>query len=344
MSTVPNATPETLAPCPTVILSPAERKQQLIRDIKALKKERNAVILAHLYERIEVQDVADFHGDSLGLSQLAVSTDADVIVFCGVHFMAETAKLLNPNKIVYLANPNAGCPMADMITREELVQFKAEHPGIPVVAYVNTSAEVKAEAEYCCTSANAVEVVAFAAQESGVNEVLFVPDKHLGNYVQTQLPHIQVTCWEGFCPTHLRMNPEDVIKLKKEYPDAEILVHPECDTPMKAMADFIGSTTAIVKHAKESRAKTFIVCTEDGVSQRLSQDCPEKTFFTPTRASAVCPNMKLTRLENVYKSLLGQNEPMEIPAEIAEKARRCIDSMMRIAGSKGGPAMVGKSS
>ena len=140
------------------------------------------------------------------------------------------------------------------------------------------------------------------------------------------------------------MNPEDVIKLKKEYPDAEILVHPECDTPMKEMADFIGSTTAIVKRAKESRAKTFIVCTEDGVSQRLSQDCPEKTFFTPTRASAVCPNMKLTRLENIYKSLLGQNEPMEIPAEIAEKARRCIDSMMRIAGSKGGPTMVGKSS
>lgn len=344
MSTVIPATPEVCEVSPAAVLSPAERKQQLIRDIKALKKERNAVILAHLYERIEVQDVADFHGDSLGLSQLAASTDADVIVFCGVHFMAETAKLLNPNKVVYLANPNAGCPMADMITREELVQFKADHPGIPVVAYVNTSADVKAEAEYCCTSANAVEVVAFAAKESGVNEVLFVPDKHLGSYVQSQLPHIKVTCWEGFCPTHLRMNPEDVIKLKKEYPDAEILVHPECDDPMKAMADFIGSTTAIVKHAKDSRAKTFIVCTEDGVSQRLSQDCPEKTFFTPTRASAVCPNMKLTRLENVYKSLLGNNTPMEIPAEIAEKARQCIDSMMRIGGSKGGPAMVGKSS
>lgn len=344
MSTVTPATPEICEVSPAPVLSPAERKQQLIRDIKVLKKERNAVILAHLYERIEVQDVADFHGDSLGLSQLAASTDADVIVFCGVHFMAETAKLLNPNKIVYLANPNAGCPMADMITREELVQFKVEHPGIPVVAYVNTSADVKAEAEYCCTSANAVEVVAFAAKESGVNEVLFVPDKHLGSYVQSQLPHIKVTCWEGFCPTHLRMNPEDVIKLKKEYPDAEILVHPECDDPMKAMADFIGSTTAIVKHAKDSRAKTFIVCTEDGVSQRLSQDCPEKTFFTPTRASAVCPNMKLTRLENVYKSLLGNNTPMEIPAEIAEKARQCIDSMMRISGSKGGPPMVGKSS
>jgi quinolinate synthase len=328
----------------TPALSPAERKQQLIQDIKTLKKERNAIILAHLYERLEVQDVADYHGDSLGLSQLAASTDADIIVFCGVHFMAETAKLLSPQKTVYLANPNAGCPMADMITREELVQFKAEHPGLPVIAYVNTSAEVKAEADYCCTSANAVEVVRFAAEECGVNQVLFVPDKHLGGYVQTQLPDIELICWEGFCPTHLRMNPEDVAKLKKEHPDAMILAHPECDEPIKAMADFIGSTTAIVKTAKESRAKTFIVCTEDGVSQRLSQDCPEKTFFTPTRASAVCPNMKLTRLENIYKSLLGQNTEITIPEEIAIRARRCIDSMMRISGSKGGPVMVGKSS
>lgn len=325
-------------------LSPAERKQQLIRDIKALKKEKNAVILAHLYERIDVQDVADYHGDSLGLSQLAATTDADTIIFCGVHFMAETAKLLSPQKTVYLANPNAGCPMADMITREELLQFKADHPGVPVVAYVNTSAEVKSVAEYCCTSANAVEVVRSIAAETGCNEVLFVPDKHLGGYVQSQLPDIKITCWEGFCPTHLRMNPEDVIKLKKDNPDAMILVHPECDDPMKAMADFIGSTTAIVKFAKDSKAKTFIVCTEDGVSQRLSQDCPEKTFYTPTRASAVCPNMKLTRLENIYKSLLGQNEEITIPEEIAAPARQCIDSMMRISGSKGGPVMVGKSS
>lgn len=326
---------------PTV-LSPAERKQQLIQDIKALKKEKNAVILAHLYERVEVQDIADYHGDSLGLSQLAASTDAGTIIFCGVHFMAETAKLLSPDKTVYLANPNAGCPMADMITRDELIQFKQEHPGLPVVAYVNTAADVKAEAEYCCTSANAVEVVAFAAKESGSKQILFVPDKHLGAYVQSQLPDIELICWEGFCPTHLRMNPDDVVKLKKEYPEAEILVHPECDQPMKDMADFIGSTTAIVQRAKASKARTFIVCTEDGVSQRLSQDCPEKLFITPTRASAVCPNMKLTRLENIYKSLIGQNEAITIPEEVAVKARQCIDSMMRIAGSKGGPVMAGK--
>jgi quinolinate synthase len=305
-------------------MTPAERRQQLIQDIKALKAERNAVILAHLYERLEVQDIADFHGDSLGLSQQAAKTDADVIVFCGVHFMAETAKLLSPQKTVYLANPNAGCPMADMITRDDLIRFKAEHPGVPVVAYVNTSAEVKAESDTCCTSANAVEVV----RRMGVPEVLFIPDRNLARYVQTQLPEVKITYWEGFCPTHLRMDPQDVVKLKQQNPDAQILVHPECDDPIKDMADFIGSTTAIVQAAKASKARTFIVCTEDGVSQRLTEDCPDKQFFTPTRASAVCPNMKLTRLENVKKALLGQVEEIVIPPEIAVKARACIDSMM----------------
>lgn len=312
----------------------ADWKQQLIADIQRLKKEKNAVILSHLYERIEVQDVADFHGDSLGLSQWAAETDAEVIIFCGVHFMAETAKLLSPHKTVYLANPNAGCPMADMITKDELLQFKAAHPGLPVVAYVNTSAEVKAYSEYCCTSANAVDVVRFAAQDAnngaGVDEVLFIPDRNLARYVQTQVPEIKITYWEGFCPTHLRMNPEDVRKLKRDYPHAKILVHPECDDEMKSMADFIGSTTAICKEAKASDASVFIVCTEDGVSQRLSEDLPDKLFFTPTRASAICPNMKLTRLENIKKSLLGQNTPIEIPPELFDPARRCIDSMMKM--------------
>lgn len=314
-------------------MNPADRRQQLIQDILALKKERNAIILAHLYERIEVQDVADFHGDSLGLSRQAAKTDAEVIVFCGVHFMAETAKLLSPQKTVYLANPNAGCPMADMITRDELLRFKAEHPGVPVVAYVNTSAEVKSVSEYCCTSANAVDVVRYAAKDSDVSEVLFVPDRNLARYVQTRVPDVKITYWEGFCPTHLRMDPQDVVKLKKEYPDAQILVHPECDDPLKEMADFIGSTTAIVSAAKASEARVFIICTEDGVSQRLAQDCPDKLFFTPTRASAVCPNMKLTRLENIKKALLGQVAEMVIPEDIVAPARACIDSMMAVTGT-----------
>lgn len=319
-----------------------ERKQQLIQNIKRLKQEREAIILAHLYERIDVQDVADYHGDSLGLSQLAASTESKVIVFCGVHFMAETAKLLSPDKTVYLANPNAGCPMADMITPEELRQFKQEHPGIPVVAYVNTSAEVKAESDYCCTSANAVEVVRHVARETGQQEVLFIPDKHLGAFVQSQVPEVKVTCWDGFCPTHLRMQPDDVTKLLKTYPDAEVLVHPECDTPIKDMAHFIGSTTAIVQQAKKSTASTFIICTENGVAQRLAEDCPEKSFYTPTKASAVCPNMKLTRLENIYKSLLGESPEILIEDSIAIPARRCIHSMMAISGAKGGPVMAGR--
>ncbi len=311
------------------------RKQELMDDIKRLKKEKNALILAHLYERVDVQDVADVWGDSLGLAQQAAQTDADLIIFCGVHFMAETAKLLNPSKTVYLANPNAGCPMADMITADDLKAFIEKErtragKELPVLAYVNTSAEVKALSDYCCTSANACDVARFAANERGVDEILFVPDRNLARYVQTQVPDVKITYYEGFCPTHMRMEVADVHKLKKEHPHAKILVHPECDDDMKDLADFIGSTTAIVKAAKDSTEDVFIICTEDGVSQRLSADCPEKLFFTPTRASAVCPNMKLTRLENVRKSLLGDNIPMEIDPAIAEPATHCIESMMRV--------------
>ncbi len=310
--------------------SRSERKQQLIQDIRQLKHERNALILAHLYERIDVQDIADVHGDSLGLSQQAAQTEAEVIVFCGVHFMAETAKLLSPQKTVYLANPNAGCPMADMITGADLKAFKAEHPGAPVLAYVNTSAEVKALSDYCCTSANAADVARFAAQETGSDEILFIPDRNLARYVQTQVPDIKITYFEGFCPTHMRMEVADVVSLKKQYPAAPILAHPECDDPIKDMADFIGSTTGIIRAAKASDRSVFIICTEDGVSRRLAEDCPEKQFFTPTRASAICPNMKLTRLEHIKRSLLGEYAPIEIPEAIREPARRCIDSMMRV--------------
>jgi quinolinate synthase len=254
--------------------------------------------------------------------------------------MAETAKLLSPQKTVYLANPNAGCPMADMITREDLLAFKAEHPGLPVVAYVNTAADVKAESDFCCTSANAVEVVRHVVAQTGCQEVLFIPDKHLARYVQQQVgPEIKITWWDGFCPTHLRMNPDDVRALKKEHPEAKILAHPECDDELKAMADFIGSTTGIVKAAKESPARVFIICTEDGVSQRLAADCPDKLFFTPTRASAVCPNMKLTRLENIAKALRGEVPEIVIPPEIAQRARHCIDSMMTTASPTAYPAL-----
>jgi quinolinate synthase len=302
------------------------RKAHLMQDIDTLKQTRHAVILAHVYERLEVQDLADFRGDSLGLSRQAASTEAEVIVFCGVHFMAETAKLLSPEKTVYLANPHAGCPMADMITAEQLRAFKAKYPDTPVVAYVNTSAEVKAESDICCTSANAVDVV----RSLKASRVLFVPDKHLGAYVQSQLPELEIICWDGFCPTHLRIDLEDLKALQAKHPQALTLVHPECDEAVKALAHYIGSTTGILEQAMLCNAFEFIICTEDGVAQRLIQDFPHKSFYTPSRQQALCPNMKMTRLENVHRALLGEVEAIEIAPDIFEKARQSIDKMLAV--------------
>ena len=321
----------TMASSPAIFPEKASREQrlqQLTAEINMLKKQRNAAVLSHLYERIEIQNIADVVGDSLGLSQEAAKTEAEVIIFCGVHFMAETAKILSPHKRVFLGNRNAGCPMADMITREELLGFKAQYPGVPVVAYVNTTAEVKAESDVCCTSANAVNVV----KALGSDKILCVPDKHLANYIQAMLPEVSVIAWDGFCPTHLRMRVEDVDALKKQYPEAMVLAHPECDDPIKARADFIGSTTKIRETAINSKKQVFIVCTEDGVRQRLMQDCPEKLFMTPTQNCAVCPNMKLTRLENIRNTL--RDMPVEdeiiIEADIMTKAKKAIDYMMTI--------------
>ncbi|MCX5921686.1 MAG: quinolinate synthase NadA [Candidatus Melainabacteria bacterium] len=302
------------------------RKETLLAEIKALKAERNAVILAHVYERLEVQDVADYRGDSLGLSQQAAATQADIIVFCGVHFMAETAKLLSPEKTVYLANPHAGCPMADMITPSQLLAFKAQYPNVPVVGYVNTSAAVKALCDCCCTSANAVEVV----KSLNTERVLFVPDKHLGAYVQSKLPEVEIICWDGFCPAHLRIDLEDLTALKTQHPKALVLVHPECDEPVKALADFVGSTTGILEQAAVCYADTFIICTEDGVAQRLTADFPHKNFYTPSRSQAMCPNMKMTRLENIKKALLGQVPAVEIEPASFAKARQALDVMMAL--------------
>lgn len=305
-----------------------QRLQALTAEITELKKQRNAVILSHLYERIEIQNIADVIGDSLGLSQEAAKTQADVIIFCGVHFMAETAKILSPTKRVFLGNRNAGCPMADMITKDELIAFKAKHPGVPVVAYVNTTAEVKAESDVCCTSANAVNVV----KALGSEKILCVPDTHLANYIQSQVPEVEVIAWDGFCPTHLRMRVEDVEAFKKQYPEAMVLAHPECDDPIKNLADFIGSTTKIRETAMKSKKQVFIVCTEDGVRQRLMQDCPEKLFITPTQNCAVCPNMKLTRLENIRNTLrdMPVEDEIMIDKDTMAKAKKAIDYMMVI--------------
>lgn len=298
---------------------------ELIEKINKLKKERNAVILAHTYQNVEIDEVADFSGDSLYLSRMAAETDAEIIVFAGVYFMAETAKILSPNKKVLLPRLESGCLMADMINLQQLREFKAKNPNIPVVCYVNSTAEVKSESDVCCTSANAVNVV----RSLGAKDVLFVPDTYLGNYVGSQLPDVNVITYPGYCPTHLRIRPEDILEKKKLYPDAEVLVHPECHKEVVKLGDFVGSTTAIMKKAKESNKKEFIIVTEKGVVDRLKRDCPEKEIILVS-PKAVCPNMKWNQLEDILHSLENDTYEITVDPEIARKAVATIDKMIKI--------------
>ncbi|HEY5275934.1 MAG TPA: quinolinate synthase NadA, partial [Coriobacteriia bacterium] len=242
----------------------------MIAEIRALASEKRAVILAHNYQRAEVQDVADFVGDSLGLSRTASDTDADVIIFCGVHFMAETAKILAPGKTVVLPVIDAGCPMADMITAEKLAAWKAELPGVPVVTYVNSTAEVKALTDVCCTSANAPQVV----RSLGVDRVLFAPDRNLAHWVAEQVPGVEVIAWQGFCPTHERIRAEHVVVAKEAHPDAEVLAHPECRPEVLELADAVLSTSGMLRRAAESPATDFIVVTEEGLLHGLEKAAP----------------------------------------------------------------------
>lgn len=301
--------------------------KELIEKINKLKKEKNAVILAHTYQNVEIDEVADFTGDSLYLSQQAAKTDADIIVFAGVYFMAETAKILSPQKKVYLPNLNSGCLMADMINLSQLREFKAKHPDIPVVCYVNSTAEVKSESDVCCTSANAVNVV----RSLGAKEVLFVPDTYLGTYVGTQLPDVNVITYPGYCPTHLRIKPEDIQEKKKQYPDAMVLAHPECHREVTKLADFVGSTTAIIKEAKKSDKKDFIIVTEKGVVDRLNRDCPDKNAILVS-PKAICPNMKWNSLEDILHTLENNQYEINVAPEIAKKAIKAINRMVSING------------
>lgn len=299
--------------------------KNIIEEINELKKEKNAVILAHCYQNIEIDEVADYVGDSLYLSQRAADTNADMIIFAGVYFMAETAKILSPTKKVILPRLESGCLMADMINIEELRKFKAEYPGVPVVCYVNSTADIKAESDICCTSANAVNVVKSLPDQ----KVLFVPDRGLGAFVQSQLPEKEIICYMGYCPTHMRIRPEDILEKKKRYPDAEVLVHPECHAEVIKMADHVGSTSQIIKRAKESQVKTFIVATEKGVVDRLQRDLPEKEFILVSE-KAICENMKWNTLEDILHSLKTETPEITVPQEIAEKAVDAIDKMIKI--------------
>ena len=297
----------------------------IIDKIKKLKKEKNAIVLAHTYQNVEIDEVADFSGDSLYLSRMAANTDAKIIVFAGVYFMAETAKILSPDKKVLLPNMNSGCLMADMINLKQLREFKQKHPGIPVVCYVNSTAEVKAESDVCCTSANAVNVV----RALGAKEVLFVPDTYLGSYVGSQLKDVHVITYPGHCPTHLRIRPEDIIEKKKIFSDAKVLVHPECHGEVVKLADFVGSTTAIMKYASESKDKSFIIVTEKGVVDRLKRDYPEKDFILISD-KAVCPNMKWNKLEDILNVLEQETNEIDVDLATAKRAFETIDRMLKL--------------
>ena len=294
-------------------------------EIRELARRSNAVILAHNYCLPEVQDVADFTGDSLELARKAAATEADAIVFCGVYFMAETAKILNPSKRVLLPDPSAGCPMADMITGAQLRELKAKHPGARAVCYVNSTAEVKAECDICVTSGNAERVMAtFAPGE----EIIFVPDRHLGSHVMGLLGRKYIL-WPGYCPTHHALTPKAIAEARTRHPHAPVMVHPECPEDVRAAADERLSTGGMCKFARESAAREFLVGTETGILHRLRMENPGKAFY-PVNERLVCPNMKKTTLEKVLRSLQTGEHEIVVPEGIAVRAKRAIDAMLAI--------------
>ena len=301
----------------------------LLERIETLKQQRNAVILAHNYQPGEIQDLADFTGDSLGLSIQAAKTDADVIVFCGVQFMAETAAILSPQKTVLLPDKTAGCPMADMINAEQLRQLKQKHPCALVVCYVNSSAAVKADSDYCCTSANAVEVVNSLPQDK---PIIFVPDQHLGRFV-TERTGRDLILWPGYCATHVFITTDDIKAAKEKYPDAIVMAHPECTEPVKDLADELLSTGQMLKFAAKSNAKTFIVATEKGIIHTLKKQNPEADFISPTER-AICPNMKKITLDKIIASLEDMQYEITISEEIGLRAKRSLERMIEVLPSK----------
>jgi quinolinate synthase len=299
-------------------------QNEITSEILRLAEERDALILAHNYQRDEIQAMAHITGDSLALSVEAAQTGKSVIVFCGVHFMAESAAILAPDKTVILPRLDAGCPMADMITADGLREMKSRYPGVPVVTYVNSSAAVKAESDICCTSANAVKVVASLNEP----EVILTPDRNLGRYIAAQ---VDKTChfWDGYCPTHERFTVDDVKKVQADYPDALFMAHPECPPEVLAMADHICSTSGMYTFASENPAQQFIVGTEAGILYRLRKENPAKEFILPT-TRLICPNMKLTSLEDVLHSLQTMGPQVTVPEEVRIPAKVALDRMLAV--------------
>lgn len=311
-------------------------KEQMIEEINKLKQQKNAVILAHNYQVPDVQDIADFVGDSLGLSRQAADTDADTIIFCGVHFMAETASIISPDKTVLIPDLDAGCSLADSITADQLRAWKADHPDAVVVSYINTTAAIKAESDYCCTSSNAVQIVESIPEEQ---EILFLPDKFLGTYVE-MVTGRDINIWDGACHVHEKIGELNLNEKQKEYPDAEVLIHPECGCStscmMKSAMYFdcddghIHSTSGMLNRAHESEAEEFVVATETGILHRMRKENPEKKFYA-ANDNAVCEYMKMITLEKLHDSLQNDRFVVKVPGELVEKARRPIERMLSIA-------------
>lgn len=297
----------------------------LIEEILKLKKKSGALILAHYYQRLEIQKCADFVGDSFELAKRAKEAKSDLIVFCGVRFMGESAKILNPTKKVIMPRPDAGCQMADMVTVSKLREMKNTYPKAAVVCYVNSSAEIKAESDICCTSSNAVRV----CESIDADEIIFVPDKNLGAYVAAKLPHKMFHLYYGYCPVHKNITLEDAMNAKKRFPDAKLFVHPECEAEVVEIADYVGSTSGIIREAENSDAKQFIIGTEYGVVERLTEYNPDKKFWLLS-PKLVCINMKMTSLINLRDCLKDQFGEIDMPEELRMKAFSALDKMMRI--------------
>lgn len=294
--------------------------------ILKLKQEKNAVILAHCYQNIEIDEVADFVGDSLYLSQMAANSPADIIIFAGVSFMAQTAKIISPDKKVILPDLKAGCEMADTINLEQLRDFKAKYPNIPTVCYINSTAEVKSECDICCTSSNAVKIV----ESLHSNKVLFLPDQYLGKWVESKLNNVEVITYNGCCPIHNKVNQEDVINAKTNYPNSKVLTHPECKKEVTELSDYVGSTTGIMKYVKEhNNENSFIIVTEKGVVDRLKRDYPAKEFIL-IREDMICDTMKMNSLESIYNALNNETQQITIDQTLSKKALGCIERMLNV--------------
>jgi quinolinate synthase len=306
-----------------------KRRYDTIRDeILARKKERRAVILAHNYQVGEIQEIADFTGDSLKLAQEAKKTDAAVIVFCGVHFMAETASILCPDKTVVVPEVEAGCSLADMVLPADIRRWKSEHPDGLVVCYINTSAAVKAECDYCCTSSNALKIVQALPPEK---PILFVPDFFLGTFVKAKTGRQNIDLWKGYCPTHIMIQSEEIEALKREHPEAEFLMHPECGCMTRSMkyADQVLSTQGMVKYARESKTREFIVATETGILHQMEKENPSKKFI-PASRDAVCTYMKMNTMEKIAESLRTLQPEVKVAPDLAKRAIVCIERMLRL--------------